>query len=297
MAVFGAHGSGTLLNILVIDMRLHYANTNKTTRINIKNDVLYLTFPKLEEAGVIHGFSTRAGGVSTGHLASMNLSFNRGDDPANVLENFRRIGEAIGFCHEDLVLSDQKHHDRIRIVSSKDKGDGILRPAMSDIDGLVTDQPGIPLGTFYADCVPLMFYDPVKKVIAMAHSGWKGTVLRIGASMVSVMEEQYNCRAADIICAIGPSICKSCYEVSEDVIEKFQSVFDKDEMSEIVCEKENGKYLLDLWKANEEILLKAGILREHLDITDLCTCCNSHALFSHRGSHGKRGNMGGFMVL
>ncbi|MBQ9155208.1 MAG: peptidoglycan editing factor PgeF [Eubacterium sp.] len=274
-----------------------YAGNHKSTIVNEKDGVVFLTFPKLEAAGVRHGFSTRMGGVSSGHLSTMNLSFNRGDDPDKVYENFRRIGRAIGFNQDDLVLSAQEHHTNIRIVTASDKGDGILRPTIPDVDGLATDVPGVPLYTSYADCVPLLFYDPEGKVIAMAHSGWRGTVSRIGAKMVETLKSHYGCQPSDLIAAIGPSICQACYEVSQDVAQAFKAEFRQEEIPEILIDKGNGKYQLDLWKANELILTQAGILPGHLDVTDLCTCCNSSKLFSHRASHGKRGNMGCFMVL
>ncbi len=274
-----------------------YANQNHSTKINEKDGVVYLTFPKLEQAGLKHGFSTRMGGVSEGYLGTMNLSFTRGDDPAHVRENFRRIAAAIGFCEEDLVFSRQVHGTRIRKVTAKDKGEGIRRETVPDVDGLATNVAGVPLFTSYADCVPLLFYDPVKSVAAMAHSGWRGTVMRIGAKMVHFLEEEYGSRASDLLVVIGPSICKNCYEVGEDVAEEFRRAFLPEQFSQIFEEKGQGKYQLDLWKANEILLLEAGIQKEHLDITDLCTCCNSDKLFSHRASHGRRGNLGCFMCL
>ncbi len=274
-----------------------YSNDNHSTTLHEKNGVVYLTFPKLDAAGVIHGFSTRMGGVSKGHLSSMNLSFSRGDDPENVKENYRRIGEAIGFDSKDLVLSSQIHETTIRLVTKKDRGDGILRETMQGIDALVTADEGVPLSTSFADCVPLIFYDPVKKVAALAHSGWRGTVMEIGKLTIEYMTEQFGTDPADIIAAIGPSICRSCYEVSEDVADAFKKIVREEEIPLIMDEKGNGKYQLDLWKANELILLKAGIRPENLDITDLCTCCNHELLFSHRASHGKRGNLNCFITL
>lgn len=274
-----------------------YANDNHSTIENEVDGVVFLTFPKLTEAGVVHGFSTRMGGVSEGEFSTMNFSFNRGDDRDKVIENYRRFANALGFNHEDLVLSAQIHKTEIRKITEKDKGDGILRETIPGIDGLVTDVPGIPLYTSYADCVPLVFYDPVHKVIAMAHSGWRGTVARIGRKMVNYMAEEYGSDPGEIIAAIGPSICRSCYEVSEDVAEAFREIFTDEEIPEIMDDKGNGKYQLDLWKANEKILTGAGIKKEHLDITDVCTCCNSDKLFSHRASHGRRGNLGCFIYL
>ncbi len=274
-----------------------YANRNHTTITNEKDGVVYLTFPKLAAAGVRHGFSTRMGGVSEGDLASMNLSFTRGDDPENVRENFRRIADAIGFRAEDLVFSAQVHETELRKVTAENRGEGIVRETVPGVDGLATNEPGVPLYTSYADCVPLLFFDPEKQVIAMAHSGWRGTAARIGAKMVRFLEREYGSRAENIIAAIGPSICRNCYEVSEDVAQAFRESFSPGQCAQIFDAKENGKYQLDLWEANRMILTEAGILPEHLDITDLCTCCNHGMLFSHRASHGRRGNMGCFMCL
>lgn len=274
-----------------------YANQNHSTIINEKNGVVFLTFPKLVKAGVKHGFSTRLGGVSTGVLGTMNLSFTRGDLRENVQENFRRIADAIGFEADKLVFSAQIHETKLRKVTKENCGEGILRETKPGIDGLATNEAEVPLYTSYADCVPLLFFDPEKKVVAMAHSGWRGTAARIGAKMIRFMEEEYGSRAENIIAAIGPSICRNCYEVSEDVAQEFRKTFLPEQLTQIFDEKGQGKYQLDLWEANRIILTEAGILPNHLDITDLCTCCNSDKLFSHRASQGQRGNMGCFMCL
>lgn len=278
-------------------MEWNYANKNHSTIINEKNGVVYLTFPKLAAAGVRHGFSTRMGGVSKGYLGTMNLSFTRGDREENVRENFRRIADAIGFREEQLVFSAQVHETKIRKVTAANRGEGITKETAPGIDGLATDEADVPLYTSYADCVPLLFYDPQKKVVAMAHSGWRGTAARIGAKMVHFMEKEYGSRAENIIAAVGPSICRKCYEVSEDVAQAFREAFRPEQFPLLFDEKGQGKYQLDLWEANRIILTEAGILPEHLDVTDLCTCCNHDKLFSHRASHGKRGNMGCFMRL
>ncbi len=272
---------------------MHFKKSNNyQSTVFHEGEVPYITFQKLSEAGVTHGFSTRMGGVSKGIYASMNLSYNRGDDKESVDENFRRIGKAIGFDSRKLVFSNQIHNTQIHKVTEKDCG-----KVMTGMDGLVTNVKGIPMYTGYADCVPLFFYDPVKEVAAMAHSGWRGTVGRIGAKMVKVMEQEYGCQKENIIAAIGPSICQDCYEISEDVAREFKKEFCECSWEEYLEDKRNGKYQLDLWKVNEIILLGAGIIKEHLDITDICTCCNHEYLFSHRASHGKRGNLGAFIVL
>lgn len=261
-----------------------------------QGELEYLVFPKLEETGVVeHLFTTRTGGVSSGIYSTMNLSFSRGDDPECVWENYRRIGEVLGTDPEHMVASKQTHTTNIRLATEADLGNGITGPsAYDDVDGLATDIPGIALATFYADCVPLYFVDPVKKAIGLAHSGWRGTVAGMGACMVQFMREHFHSDPKDLIAAIGPSICVDCYEVSEEVAEQFREGFPEEVLQP---GKADGKYQLDLWKANESILLKAGILPEHLTVTDVCTCHNPEYLFSHRASHGQRGNLAAFLML
>lgn len=256
----------------------------------------YLVFPKLEETGVVqHLFTTRTGGVSSGIYATMNLSFSRGDDPLNVMENYRRIGEVLGTDPEHMVASRQTHTTNIHTVTEKDYGNGIGRASSyEDIDGLVTDVPGIALVTYYADCVPLYFVDPVHRAIGLAHSGWRGTVAGMGACMVQFMQEHFHSRPEDLVTAIGPSICADCYEIGEEVAEQVRGHFPEEVLQK---GKAPGKYQLDLWQANRSILLNAGVLPEHIAVTDVCTCHNPEYLFSHRASHGQRGNLAAFLML
>ncbi|MBQ8147267.1 MAG: peptidoglycan editing factor PgeF [Lachnospiraceae bacterium] len=279
-------------------LQIQYANQNQSTNIHESEGVTYITFRNLEEAGVIHGFSTRLGGVSKDHLGTMNLSFHRGDEQEAVFENHHRFAKAIGYDERKLVFSDQVHTTRIHKVTEADCGKGIIRESdIIGIDGLVTNVPEIPLITFCADCVPLFFYDPVKQVVALAHSGWRGTVARMGKVMVDYMQQEYGSQPEDILCAIGPSICQSCYEISEDVAEEFRKEFTAEQAEAMLRATGPGKYHLDLWKANQVILTEAGIREEHLEITDICTCCNPDFLFSHRASHGMRGNLGAVIML
>lgn len=265
-----------------------------------KNGVKFLSFPALEETGIVRQlFSTRAGGVSKGIFSTMNLSFTRGDDSASVLENYRRIADVLGCEVEDIICSDQTHTTNIRVTGRKDAGKGVIKEKdYTDVDGLITNEPGVVLATFYADCVPLYFVDPVKKAIGLSHSGWRGTVNRMGAKTVQAMVEAYGTNPKDLVAAIGPSICMSCYEVGSEVAEGFLKAFPKEEeQKDILQEKGNGKYLLNLWKANYFIMREAGIKEENISVTDICTCCNGEELFSHRQSHGKRGNLGAFLGL
>lgn len=261
--------------------------------------VPYLSFSMFRDTGLVtDGFSTRLGGVSEGCFSSLNLSFDRGDDRAAVAENFRRMGEALGVRCEDMVLSQQTHTTNIRIVTDGDRGKGITRERdYTDIDGLITNVPGICLVTTYADCVPLYFLDPVKKVIALSHSGWRGTVGKIGKKTVELMHDNFGSDPADILAAVGPSVCQACYEVSADVIDRFREVFDRSAWDELFYEKPDGKYQLDLWKANEKIFLEAGIREDHIAVTNVCTHCNSGILYSHRAMGDKRGNLCAFLAL
>ena len=261
--------------------------------------VTYITFDNLEQTGIIRqGFSTRLGGVSEGEFASMNLSFSRNDDPQAVMENYRRFTAIMDCTPDDVAASHQTHTTNVCRVSSADKGKGVTRDKdYSDIDGLITDESGVLLACFFADCVPLYFVDPVKKVIGLSHSGWRGTVGKIGKVTVEKMEEEFGCDPADILGAVGPSICQDCYEVSEDVIKKFRENYDENLWPEIFYQKENGKYQLNLWKANESVFLESGILPEHIAVTNVCTHCNPDILFSHRTTGNERGTLSAFLAL
>lgn len=281
-------------------MELYRHQRDRQMKQNRVGDLEYLTFLLLEETGMVkHLFSTRLGGVSEGIFASMNLSYARGDRKEAVDENYRRIAGVLGCQVEDIVCSDQTHTTNLKVVGRQDGGKGVTRPRdYHDIDGLLTDEPGIVLATFYADCVPLYFVDTKRCAIALAHSGWRGTVARMGRCVAEKMREVYGTVPEDIVAAVGPSICQDCYEVSEDVAEAFAQEFCKPgQEQEILISKGGGKYQLDLWRANEIVLTEAGIVPSRIQVTDLCTCHNSGYLFSHRASQGKRGNLGAFLGL
>ena len=259
---------------------MKYKNEEQIFQENKVEDVLYLSYPLLEKTGLVkHGFSTRLGGVSEGIYSSMNLSFAQGDDEERVKENFRRMAHAIGVPEDALVRAQQTHTTNVHRVTLENKNE-----ALKDIDGLITNEPGICLVTTYADCVPLYFVDPVHKAIGLSHSGWRGTVGKIGDNTLREMKVTFGTEAKDVFAAIGPSICQDCYEVSEDVIDCFKESFDRKHWKQLFYEKKDKKYQLNLWKANEIILLEAGVLKEHIAVTNLCTNCNPEVLFSHRAS-------------
>lgn len=276
-----------------------YDKDNRTTYIeyNTVPVIKYKIFDAYPE--LVTGFSTRFGGVSKEHLASLNLSFTRGDDEDNVIENHKRFAEAVGYDYAKTVFSDQVHKTDIHIIDSyEDVGKGIVKKSdIKEIDGLITALSNIPIMTFYADCVPLYMYDSVNHVIGLAHSGWKGTVAGIGAVMVEKMAANYGTKADDIICAIGPSICRDCYEVDDVVYDRLADRFTGYEIGSMITKKGEGKYQLDLHKACLINFINAGVPREHIALSDLCTCCNSNVLYSHRASKGMRGNLAAVMML
>ncbi len=280
-------------------MNFHYHNDEKVIDVKNEGDVTYLTFPNIDKTGAVrHGFSTKLGGVSTGIYESMNLSFTMGDQEEAVKENFRRFSEAIHVDLERMVLSNQTHTNQVRVVTEEDAGNGIMKPLpYKDVDGLITDVPNLCLATFYADCVPLFLVDPVRRAIGLSHSGWRGTVSDIAGETVKKMEEIYGTKPEELIVAIGPSICQECYEVSVDVIEKFKKAYNESLWSELFYRKENGKYQLNLWKANEINFHRKGVKKANIAVTNICTSCNSDLLFSHRVTKGKRGNLGAFLAL
>lgn len=266
-------------------------NSN-TLNLNKKGDVLYYTFPKIEKAGgVKHGFSTRLGGVSEGHCSSMNFGHSVGDDVSSVEENFRIFSNALGVNAENIVLSQQTHTNNIKVVTSADKGKGLWRERdYTDIDGLVTNEKGLVLVTQYADCTPLAFYDPIKKVVATSHAGWRGTVAEIAKETIKVMTETFGSCPKDIICGIGPNIGACCYEVDDPVINEINKLAYLD-LAACYTKKDNGKYMLNLREVNRQIMVNCGINSENIDIADLCTCCNSDIFHSHRATKGKRGTL------
>lgn len=268
--------------------------------LNIKNDggLMYITFPSFERTGGVTAlFTTRMGGVSRGRYASMNMSFSNGDDRENVLRNFKILCRSAGLDYRRLVFSHQTHTVNLRCVTEDDAGKGIVKTRdYEDIDGLLTNVRGIGLVTQFADCVPLLFYDPVKRVVAASHAGWRGTFGEIGRLIVEKMVEQYGCRTENILAAIAPSICKNCYEVDEPLY-KAAAGIPYLPLDEVIKKKEDGKYMLDLWECNRRILIHAGILPKNITVTDLCTNCNSHIFHSHRATKGQRGNLAAIIAL
>lgn len=271
---------------------------SKNTDLKFVDGVGFLQFPILGRLDFInHAFSTRVGGVSDGAYKSMNLNFKRGDDPEKVMENYRIFCKAAGFDFDSLVSSSQDHNTFVRCVTKADRGIGITRPHdIESVDALVTNEPGVTLVTHYADCTPIFLADPEKKVIALAHAGWRGTVSKIGEITVEKMVSEYGCDPTDIIAVIGPAIGQCCYEVDTPVYEEFACLT---ELKPAYFTKMlgHGKYLVDLKETNRRMLLEAGLLSINIMISDVCTKCNSGLLYSHRASGGQRGGLVAMMCI
>jgi len=265
--------------------------------LNRRYGIEYYTIPSFQDTGLVkHLFTTRIGGVSPEPFNNLNLGRKTGDSAENLEENFERISKVLDSSIESFVFSNQVHGTNIEIVKGKDKEvntDKSLDEA--GVDGLLTDLPGLVLCTFYADCVPIFYLDKVKKVVGLAHGGWRGTVDKIAGKMVDKMVEHYSSKPEDIIVGIAPSIGSCCYEVGNDVYEKFNKNFTKVEnMMKPISE---GRWQLDLWEANKMALKEKGILCRNITISGICTSCNSQEFFSYRKDNGRTGRMAAIIQL
>ncbi len=257
----------------------------------------FITIPGMDAyRELLQGFTTRFGGVSEGPFASLNLNFNRPDPKENVAENYRLLGQSLGVASENMVLSRQVHGNRVEAVDKSYGGMGILRPrSYEEADGLITGEKGLLLITLYADCVPLYFYDPRLGVIGLAHSGWKGTLLNIGAVTVEALQTHFGSKPGDIRVFFGPHIRSCCFEVGEDVAEQFFNTFAS--ARKTAAKNAGGKWMLNLEAVITQALEDVGLLTEHITGGQKCTRCLSESFFSHRGSGGNTGTGAAFMML
>ena len=273
--------------------------TNPKTFLKRSSEgLVYYTIPVFEQSGMVeHGFSSRLGGVSEGECRSLNLSFKRKDNPENVRKNYIRFCRALQVQPGQMVFSDQVHKNRVMAVDETHRGMGFTRQSeIREADGLVTNRPGVALVTNYADCVPLFFLDPINKAIGLSHSGWRGTVAKIGAQTLSAMQRYFGTRPEDCLVGIGPSIGPCCFEVDRQVADEFIDVWPKNQ-NEIIDSFENGKFTVDLWKANRIQLEEMGVPKSHITTSSLCTACNTDIFFSHRKEKGRTGSMAAILML
>lgn len=260
-----------------------------------KNGVTYFSAPVLaRERDILHAFTARGGGVSTGDFFSLNIGQRRGDDLSSVRKNIAIMCRAIGFSHKNMTVTLQEHSDNIALVTREDAGKGLWTPwTFSGCDGIVTDLKNVPLMCYTADCAPVLLYARDKKVIAAVHAGWRGSIARIAQKAVFKMAERFGADPKNILAAIGPHIKKCCYEVGGEVAKPFIEAF-----GEKVAEKcESGKYKLDLTGANVFQLKEAGLSEENISSAPFCTRCDNALFFSHRAQNGRSGNLGAVIEL
>lgn len=263
----------------------------------IENGVPFLAADGILAAGgAAHGFSTRHGGVSQGMWASLNLGVSRGDDPDHVRENYRRFFAAIGAKGERMAMNNQVHGSVVRTITTADLKSDPYEKAGADADALMTDIPGVSLVIFSADCIPVLFYDPVRKVVAAAHAGWRGTAAGIVTAVVERMRDVYGCRPADILAAVGPGIGPCCFETHEDVPNAIMASVATPAL-EYIKIMENGKFSVNLKGINAKRLELAGLPADNIAVSGDCTSCLSDKYWSHRRMGTNRGSMAGIIEL
>ncbi len=262
-----------------------------------KNGIELVTFENLEQTGLVkHGFTTRHGGVSTGVYAGMNMGFSRGEERTAVSENYRLLAEALEIDPMAFVATHQTHTTNVLQIKEKDKGAGVTKArTYQDVDGLITNEKGVHLVIFGADCVPVFLLDTKQKAIGLAHCGWRGTANRMAERIVTRMTEVYGTNPADIVAGIGPSIGKCCFQVDDPVVALFrkQIAFADEIIFDDVTEK--GKYKIDLWETNKRLLQDCGV--KQIEVAGLCTMCDTERFYSHRKMGEQRGVMAGVMTL
>ncbi len=277
--------------------KMDEAKANSGFQPQEAGELLYYTIPGFtRKNGVRAAFSTRRGGWSRGAYATLNLGLHVGDDPEAVLKNRALFCAVLGVDHRHLVSCTQVHGTEIKVVRAADRGRGAFDPdgAVPDADGLATDAPGVPLITFYGDCVPLFFFDPVRRAVALVHAGWRGTLGRIGARAVSLMRERFGASPGRLLVGIGPSIGACCYAVGPEVAGLFAREFDTS--TYVRCQPGEGGRL-DLASINSRILVEAGVRDEHIHTARRCTACHPDEFFSHRAFRGKTGRMAAVIAL
>ena len=241
---------------------------------------------------VPHCFTTRMGGVSQGYLSSLNISLHRGDDPKNVEENFCILADALGIVPEDFVLTKQIHSDIVVKVGRADRGKHMVEGASHVCDALITNEPGVALVVFTADCTPILLHDPVTGAVGAVHAGWRGTAMGIAGKTVAAMVKEFGCQAKNIRAAIGPNIAECCFETDRDVPDAMVEALGEEATPYI---RPNGeKYYVNLKEINALWLRKAGV--EHIEISNACTVCRSDLYWSHRVTRGERGSQGAIIV-
>jgi polyphenol oxidase len=238
---------------------------------------------------LVHGISTRLGGASQGPLASLNLGHTVGDAADLVEANHRTLFAALGIPAERVVTAHQVHSNRVALVGGPDVGQ-----ALPETDALITDAPGVYLMLRYADCVPVLLFDPRRRAVGLAHAGWQGTVAHVAARAAEAMISHLGCHPQDILGAIGPSIGPCCYQVGPEVVARVEEAFPGGH-GLLVRRQPDGHAHLDLWAANAYQLARVGL--QQIETAHLCTACRTDLFYSHRAERGRTGRLAAIIGL
>jgi YfiH family protein len=258
--------------------------------------LVYLTAASFDAAGgVRHGFTTRFGGVSEGKFSSLNLAVGRGDERARVLRNYDLVCGALGISAENLVFSAQVHGEEIRAVSRADAKGDIFADSRYRADALITNERGVPLIIFVADCIPILLYDPVARAVGAVHAGWRGTVLDIAGKTARRLQSEYGARPETTLAAVGAGIGACCFETGTEVPDAVRALAGID--AEAYIQRRNGRDFVDLKGVNRTLLLRAGLRPENISVSDECVMCQSDKYWSHRATRGERGAQAGIVQL
>jgi YfiH family protein len=254
--------------------------------------------------GLTAGFTTRLGGVSESPFGTLNCGLHVNDKAVDVITNRERLAGALGIPFEAFTYAEQVHGNEIYVVTKAEQGWGRTsrEMAIQAKDGFITNEKGLVLCALFADCVPLFFYDPVQKVIGLAHAGWKGTVLNIAMSTITAMAHTFGSKPEDIQAVIGPSIGACCYEVDDVVADRVKGALvdtgaEPEVVMQVLMTKPENKYRLNLQQLNREFITKAGVLSSHIEVTELCTSCSTDVFFSHRKEGGSTGRMVAWIAM
>jgi len=263
-------------------------------RFSKKGPVEYLEATALTACDFLtHAFCTRRGGISEGNFVSLNFSSNEGDSKKNVRTNWRILAHAFNLEVAQFFVVNQVHGEKILTIDRPLADLVVHEPPQ--FDAIITDQPGVAIGIKTADCVPIFFVDKVKRIIGVAHAGWRGTSLAIATKLVDTLITGFACRADDIIAAIGPAIGPCCYQVDEPVFDAMTTHKDRESFFSPAAEK--GKWMLDLPLANRLQIIGKGIPDRNIYMADCCTSCNRDMFYSHRGEAGNTGRQLNFIML
>lgn len=256
---------------------------------NEQRSVRFAQFDGFQDVPVIHAFFTRHGGVSPAPWASLNMGGGLGDSRENIIENRQRAFDSVQRQVESLYDVWQVHG--VEVVCTDAPRPLDAQHVKADI--ILTNHPEITLFMRFADCVPVMLVDPVKRVVGLVHAGWQGTLKKAPAVAVQAMHDRYGCQPKDILAGIGPSIGVEHYEVGSDVVERTRQAFGQDASG--LLRQMDGCTHLDLWAANRLTLENAGV--QQVEVSGICTACHMENWYSHRGEHGKTGRYGAVIAL